>query len=151
VIQDICNCIYGNALPFNLVRSSLFTQMLKSVGEYGKGLKPPTYHEVRVSYLKKTVDNIQASLEKYKVEWEKWGYTLMCDGWTYGKGRSLTNFLVNSPSGTVFLKSIDTSNVIKDAKKMFELLGSVMELKGWLKKLRKRMKKMKMSCQRMLH
>lgn len=127
VIQDICKCIYGNALPFNLVRSSLFTQMLKSVGEYGKGLKPPTYHEVRVSYLKKAVDNIQASLEKYKVEWEKWGCTLMCDGWTDGKGRSLTNFLVNSPSGTVFLKSIDTSNVIKDAKQMFELLDSVIE------------------------
>lgn len=115
VIQDICNCIYGNALPFNLARSSLFTQMLKSVGEYGKGLKPPTYHEVRVSYL------------KYKVEWEKWGCTLMCDGWTDGKGRSLTNFLVNSPSGTVFLKSIDTSNVIQDAKQMFELLDSVIE------------------------
>jgi len=76
VIQDICNCIYGNALPFNLVRNSLFTQMLKSVGEYGNGLKPPTYHEVRVSYMKKTVDNIQASLEKYKVEREKWEWTL---------------------------------------------------------------------------
>jgi len=49
--------------------------MLKSVGEYGKGLKPSTYHEVRVSYLKKAVDNIQGSLEKYKVEWEKWGCT----------------------------------------------------------------------------
>jgi len=24
VIQEICNCIYGNALPFNLVRSPLF-------------------------------------------------------------------------------------------------------------------------------
>lgn len=104
VIEDICKCIYGNALPFNLVRSSLFVQMLKSIGEYGRGLKQPTYHEVRVSYLKKAVDNIQASLEKYKVEWEKWGCTLICDGWTDGKGRSLTNFLVNSPSGTVFLK-----------------------------------------------
>jgi len=53
--------------------------------------------------------------------------TLMCDGWTDGKGRSLTNFLVNSPSETVFLKSIDTSNVIKDAKQMFELLDSMIE------------------------
>ncbi|RDX69510.1 hypothetical protein CR513_51367, partial [Mucuna pruriens] len=99
----------------------------KVVGEYGKGLKPPTYHEVRVSFLKKAVDNIHKSLDKYKSEWEKWGCTLMCDGWTDGKGRSLTNFLVNSPSGSVFMKSIDTSNVIKDGKKMFELLDSIVE------------------------
>ena len=33
VIQDICKCIYGNALPFNLLRSPLFVQMLKSVGK----------------------------------------------------------------------------------------------------------------------
>jgi len=97
------------------------------LGEYGKGLKPPTYHEVRVSYLKKEIYNIQASLEKYKVELEKWGCTLMCDGWTYGKGRSVTKFLVNSPSGTMFLKSINISNVVKDAKQMFELLDSVIE------------------------
>ncbi|RDX66685.1 hypothetical protein CR513_54521, partial [Mucuna pruriens] len=49
------------------------------------GLKPPTYHEVSVSYLKKAVDIIQASLEKYKVEWEKWACTLMYDGWIDGK------------------------------------------------------------------
>lgn len=51
----------------------------------------------------------------------------MCDGWTDGKGRSLTNFLVNSPGGTVFLKSVDTSDVIKDANQMFELLDSMVE------------------------
>jgi len=55
VIQDICKCIYGNSLAFNLVRSSLFVQMLKYDGEYGKGLKSPSYHEVRVSYLQKAV------------------------------------------------------------------------------------------------
>ncbi|XP_028793556.1 uncharacterized protein LOC114749230 [Neltuma alba] len=92
-----------------------------------EGLKPPSYHEVRVSHLKKAVDKIQESLAKYKKEWEKWGCTLMCDGWTDGKGRSLTNFLVNSPSGTVFLKSVDTSSVIKDAKQMFELLDNLVE------------------------
>jgi len=55
--------------------------MLKSIVEYGKGLKYPTYHEIRVSYLKKAVDNIQASFEKFKVKWEKWGCTLICDVW----------------------------------------------------------------------
>ncbi|XP_061360438.1 uncharacterized protein LOC133304421 [Gastrolobium bilobum] len=53
----------------------------------------------------------------------------MSDGWTDGKGRSLTNFLINSLRGTVFIKSVDTSSFIKDAEKMFELLDEmVMEI-----------------------
>nr|KYP48249.1 hypothetical protein KK1_030033 [Cajanus cajan] len=97
--------------------------MLKVVGEYGRGLKPPNYHEVRVSFLKKVVDNIQKSLEKYRSDWEKWGCTLMCDGWTNGKGRSLTNFLVNSLGfRDYFLKSIDTSDVIKDGEHVVQVV-----------------------------
>lgn len=35
--------------------------------------------------------------------------------------------MANSPSGTVFLKLVDTSDVIKDAKQIFELLDSVVD------------------------
>ncbi|XP_039144882.1 uncharacterized protein LOC120282190 [Dioscorea cayenensis subsp. rotundata] len=66
-------------------------------------------------------------MEKYKKEWKKIGCTLMSDGWSDRKNRSLINFLVNSPSGTVFLKSVDTSDVVKDAQKLFELLDSIVE------------------------
>lgn len=44
--------------------------------------------------------------------------------------KSLTNFLVNSPSRIVFLKSVDTSDVIKDAQKLFELVDSLVEKIG---------------------
>ena len=57
LIRDICRCIYGNALPFSLVKSPLF-KMLKSIDDYGKSLNPHTFHEVRESYLKKEVDNV---------------------------------------------------------------------------------------------
>ncbi|XP_031258298.1 uncharacterized protein LOC116116350 [Pistacia vera] len=57
--------------------------------EKGRGLKPPTCHEVRVSYLKREVDLVGEKLGKYKNEWKKNGCTLMSDGWTDGKGRSL--------------------------------------------------------------
>ncbi|XP_028126576.1 uncharacterized protein LOC114323229 [Camellia sinensis] len=49
----------------------------------------------------------------------------MSDGWTDGKSRSLTNFLVNSPNGTVFIKSIDTSGAIKNSMKLFEMLNDI--------------------------
>ena len=102
--------------------------MLKSVTSFGKRLKPPSYHEVRCSFLKKETDLINGGLmENYKAEWGKTGCTRMSDGWTDGKHRSITNFLVNSPRGSVFLKSIDTSGICKNADNLFELLDSMVE------------------------
>ncbi|KAF7147156.1 hypothetical protein RHSIM_Rhsim03G0071700 [Rhododendron simsii] len=63
---DIRRMIYAEALPFSLVKSSWFQTAIQSIEEYGKGLKPPSYHEVRVTFLKKEVDNVHSTLEKYK-------------------------------------------------------------------------------------
>lgn len=46
----------------------------------------------------------------------------MSNGWTDGKHMFITNFVINSPHGTVFLKSIDTSGIIKNSEKLFVLL-----------------------------
>lgn len=127
VTRALCRLVYGEALSFKLVKSPLWKDALRLVGEYGKGLKPPSYHEVRVTYLKKEVERVEEGLEKYKQEWKKTGCTLMSDGWTDGKQRSITNFLVNSPSGTVFVKSIDTSSFAKDATKLFDMLNKLVE------------------------
>ncbi|KAG5562353.1 hypothetical protein RHGRI_005178 [Rhododendron griersonianum] len=64
---DICRMIYAKALPFSLVKSSWFHTAVQSIGEYGKGLKPPSYHEVKVTFLKKEVDNVHSTLDKYKM------------------------------------------------------------------------------------
>ena len=48
------------------------------------------------------------------------------DGQIIRKG-SITNFLVNSPKGTVFLKSINTSDISKNAKNLFQLLDSLVQ------------------------
>lgn len=47
----------------------------------------------------------------------------MSDGWTDGKSRVLINFLVNSPAGTWFLKSIDPSGSIKNGSFDVEVFG----------------------------
>lgn len=51
----------------------------------------------------------------------------MCDGWIEKISMSITHFLVTCPSGTIFLMSLNTSDVIKDGQKMFELLDKVIE------------------------
>ncbi|POO03945.1 Ribonuclease H-like domain containing protein [Trema orientale] len=54
----------------------------------------------------------------------------MSDGWKDIKQRNVINSLVNKPSGTFFLKSVDASEYIKDVKLIFKLLHEVVEEVG---------------------
>ena len=53
--NNICRFLYNNGISFNVVKSKSFKVMLEAVGQYGPHLKPPSYHEVRVPFLKKEV------------------------------------------------------------------------------------------------
>ena len=81
------------------------------IGKYGAGYKPPSYHDIRENLLKKEIDKTDLVLQEYKEEWKKTGCTIMSDGWTDKKRRSICNFLGNSPKGTVFMYSLDTSDI----------------------------------------
>ena len=55
----------------------------------------------------------------------------MTDGWTDRRRRTILNFLVNSPKGTVFfLKSIDASDICETADKIFRMMDDVVEEVG---------------------
>ena len=54
----------------------------------------------------------------------------MSDGWTDQKGRTLINFLVACPRGTMFFRSRDASDQVKDANMLFHLLDEVVEEVG---------------------
>ena len=69
-------------------------------------------------------------LDDYKLEWKKTGCSIMSDGWTDRKRRSICNFLVNSPRGIFFLSSVDTSHVSKTTFKVFEMLDAIVERIG---------------------
>ena len=57
--------------------------------------------------------------------WKQYECTVMPDGWTDRKSKSLINFLVNSPEGTFFYKSIDVSESIKTETFLWEQLDKV--------------------------
>jgi len=49
----------------------------------------------------------------------------MADGWTDQKRRTLINFLVYCPKGTVFFKTVDVLNVSKTARLLYKLFREV--------------------------
>jgi hypothetical protein len=57
-----------------------------------------------------------------RASWEIIGCTMMSDGWTHQKGRTLLNILVNCPKGAMFIKFVDASTHIKDALLLCGLL-----------------------------
>ncbi|KAL7597752.1 hypothetical protein Lser_V15G21850 [Lactuca serriola] len=130
VCQQIARFFYTSVIPFNCVKNPEFHKMIDMVGESGRGLNPPSYHEIRVTLLKKEVDYTKSLVEDNKREWKKTGRTLMSDGWSDRKNRSICNFLVNSPRGTIFLASIDTSNIIKTKEHVFAMLDDFVEKIG---------------------
>ncbi|RVW23767.1 hypothetical protein CK203_097587 [Vitis vinifera] len=126
----ITRWMYEAAIPFNAVTYPSFQPMIEAIGQYGVGMKGPTFHEVRVTNLKKELALTKDLMKDHMVEWGKNGCSIMSDGWTDRKERTLVNFLVNCSKGTMFMQSIDASSMIKTEKKMFELLDNgLLELK----------------------
>ena len=55
VWQDIARFWYQAGITFNAAKLKSFKIMLKSVGQFGSHLPPPSYHQLRVPLLKKEV------------------------------------------------------------------------------------------------
>ncbi|CAH1426190.1 unnamed protein product [Lactuca virosa] len=79
-------------------------------------------------YLKNEVESTQKVLKDYKQEWAVKGCSILSDGWRDSTvQKNIVNFLVNSPKGSVFLKSLDVSEIKKDANTLFKMLDDMVE------------------------
>jgi hypothetical protein len=130
VCQYIARFFYRNRIAFNVAHSKSFKMMVEAIGNCGPHLKPPSYHELRVPMLKEELRYTNEMLEDNRKEQAKYGCSIMADGWTDTKGRTLINFLVNSSAGTMFVKSVDASAYMKTGQKVYELLDSFVEEVG---------------------
>ncbi|XP_028551493.1 uncharacterized protein LOC114579844 [Dendrobium catenatum] len=127
VCMDIGRFFFENAIPFNVATSPAYFSMMRSVGLYGRGLKAPSMYELRTWILKEELQNTERSIGEIKRTWIETGVTIMSDGWSDMKSRSLINILVNNPYGTVFLRSVEASDEVKNATFIFNLLDGVIE------------------------
>ncbi|KAF1879913.1 hypothetical protein Lal_00022818 [Lupinus albus] len=126
-IKSLQCAFKNNVIPFNVARSDEYFEMFELVTKHAPRFKHPSYHEIMVKYLKEEVKLTNARLEEHKAEWKKVGCTIMTDGWTDKRRRTILNCLVHNPNGTVFLKSIDASHIAKTADRIFKMIDEVVE------------------------
>ena len=104
-------------VPLDAVTCPSFQGMINAIGQYGVGVKPPTYYEVRVPFLRKEVTLTQKLMNRHEEEWARNGCSIMFDGWTEKKEKTFAKFLVNCSWGTLFIESIVASSIIKTGEK----------------------------------
>ena len=118
---------YQAGLPFNLIQSQYFKDMVEAIGAYGKHLPAPSFHGIRGPLLSKELEYTDSLVKPKKKEWSRHGCTIMLDGWTDQRQRTIINVLVSSIRGTIFVKSIDATCFVKTEKKLFKLLDSLVD------------------------
>ncbi|MCH96231.1 hypothetical protein A2U01_0017214, partial [Trifolium medium] len=121
---------FDSNIPFNATKSPYFQEAADAIASIGPGFKVPTYHDIRVNLLGDCKRECSLLVEGYRSKWAKDGCTIMADGWSDQKQRTLINFLVYSPQGIVFVKSVDASGVVKDAQMLCNLFSEVIDWVG---------------------
>ncbi|XP_016167467.1 uncharacterized protein LOC107609921 [Arachis ipaensis] len=81
-------------IPFYAVMSPFFQDMSDGVAGIGPGYKGPSYDKLMVNLLADLKRACQIVVDSYRFAWKETGCTLMADGWTDQRQRTLINFLI---------------------------------------------------------
>ena len=96
----------------------------------GMGIEPPSPYEIKNKYLDMEYKDMEDYVNIQREKWKTYGCTIMSDGWTGPMKLSIINFMVYSKGSTIFLKSVDASDKIKDNKYIDGLLKDVIKEVG---------------------
>jgi hypothetical protein len=116
---------YDAYVLFNATNSTYYYHMIDAIVGCGLGFKAPIFHDTMGSLLENEVQMINEYLIDFKESWNKIRCTIMFDGWIHGRSHTIMNFLMDHPNETMFPKSMDASNQVKDAQSLFFLLDEI--------------------------
>ena len=117
---------YDANVPFAVAKNATFKEAVMKTAAFKKPYVPPSYHDIRTTLLVQARADLEAQLDKRVAESvRKFGGTLALDGWTSVNSRPLCNAMLVSPSGKLFLGSVDTTGNEKTATYMERFIEQV--------------------------
>ena len=93
----VARCIYACGIPFNVVRSPYWKDMIRAVNKAPQGYKGPNYEKVRTQLLKNEKDLVEEILAPIRSTLSSSGVTIVSNGWTDIRRRPLINIIATSP------------------------------------------------------
>ena len=94
----VARAIFACGIPFNVVRSPYWKDMVKAINEAPQGFKGPNYEKLRTMLLQKERSLIHDILKPVRSSWTISGVSIVSDGWTDTKQRPLINVIASSPT-----------------------------------------------------
>ncbi|CAN1334285.1 hypothetical protein LINPERPRIM_LOCUS36346 [Linum perenne] len=128
--KAIARWFYEQCFQLSAIDSPVFPSVVEAIIRAGPGYKGPSYYALRTTLLQDIKQECRLVIESLRSHWKEVGCTIMADGWTDKRHRSLINFLVYCPMGTCFVKSVDSSGIVKTAENLFKMFASVIEWVG---------------------
>lgn len=114
-------CIYSNALSFHAATTNVWKEFFNMIRP---NFQLPTREQLANELLNETFKRVSKQAIRHV---EKSSYiTLIIDGWTNVNKDAIINIVAMTPQ-PVFIRSIDTKGVCKDADYMFNLLAAVID------------------------
>ena len=83
-----------------------------------------------VPLLRDQKKEVQLLVDSQRRHWAEVRCTLMANGLTDTRHRSLINFLVYCPRGIVFVKLVDASEIVKSTRNLFKLFDEEVKWVG---------------------
>ncbi|XP_024463244.1 uncharacterized protein LOC112328478 isoform X1 [Populus trichocarpa] len=126
----VARFMYEAGVPLSAANSCTFQQMADSIAAVGPGYKMPSYNALRGRLLNKSVQDAGEYCTELRKSWEVTGCSVLVDRWMDRINRTVINFFVYCPKGTMFLKSVDATDITKSAAGLYNLFDSVVQEVG---------------------
>lgn len=78
----VARAIYACGIPFNVVRSPYWKDMVRAINTTPKGFKGPDYERIQTDLLKKEKELLEDVLTPICASWSSSGVTIVSNGWT---------------------------------------------------------------------
>ncbi|XP_010941564.1 uncharacterized protein [Elaeis guineensis] len=123
----VAKFMYDTGIPFNAANSIYFQRMADAIATAGPGYKMPSYHSLRGKLLNRCVHEVGDICNELRKSWEVTGCTVMADRWMDKTSRVVINFFIYCPKGTMFLKSVDASDIENTSEGLLSLFDSIVQ------------------------
>uniref|UniRef100_A0A1J3H8T5 BED-type domain-containing protein n=1 Tax=Noccaea caerulescens TaxID=107243 RepID=A0A1J3H8T5_NOCCA len=119
--------LFGIGADFDAVNSANFQPMIDAIASGGFGVSAPTSDDLRGWILKNCVEETTKEIDECRAMWKRTGCSVLVEELNSDEGLKVLNFLVYCPEKVVFLKSVDASEILSSADRLFEIFREVVE------------------------